>query len=171
MNETKKCSKCKKIKQTSEFYFDKQKKTYKNPCKECLKQNRKSKITKHDETKSKIKNIEDPLMENISNDKSYKNNLLDIHDEITEPILEHNALEETTGKPYFNQQDNISHNIKQFGDAVSQYKIKNFKSNNVQKYIFKTKRWIKTRVLTGWKNKYKKLKSNIILNYYSLVQC
>ena len=63
------------------------------------------------------------------------------------------------GKPDY---EKISDTLKNnFHDVILRYKVKNFKSNNIESYLNKISKWVKRRVITGWKKKFKKFKLQI----------
>ena len=48
-----------------------------------------------------------------------------------------------------------------FKNIILRYKVKNFESNDIESYLNKISKWVKTRVFTGWKKKFNKFKLQI----------
>ena len=57
------------------------------------------------------------------------------------------------GKPDYEKISDTPKN--NFHDVILRYKVKNFKSNNIESYLNKISKWIKRRVITGWKKNLK----------------
>ena len=56
---------------------------------------------------------------------------------------------EESGKPDYERISDTPRN--NFHNASLRYKVKIFKSNDIESYLNKISKWVKTRVVTGWK--------------------
>ena len=72
------------------------------------------------------------------------------------------------GKPDYEKISDTPKN--NFHNVILRYKVKNFKSNNIESYLNKLSKWVKRREITGWKKKFKSSNFRLIQSFYSIIQ-
>ena len=84
-----------------------------------------------------------------SQNQSQRQNQPIIRNDFRDVILAEIPGIRESGKPYYEMISDTPRN--NFHNVILRYKVKNFESNDIESYLNKISKWVKTRVFTGWK--------------------